>query len=98
MIPTLHSNQFRYDSGACELTADISDFGKGFTWGQVYPDACDAGFMIVSVVTGHVATFVVIHEERDSDGDVVKWVLKAVRQPGPRSPILDMLKVVVYND
>jgi hypothetical protein len=98
MIHTLNSSQFRYDSGACELSADISDFGKGFTWGQVYPDAADAGLRIMSVVTGHVATFAVVKEERDEDGDVLKWELKAIRQPGPRNPILDMMKVVVYND
>jgi hypothetical protein len=98
MLHTLNSNQFRYDGAACELSADISDFGKQFAWGQVYPDGCDGGFRIMSVATGHVATFVVVHETRDADGDVTSWVLKAIRTPGPRNPVLDMLKVVVYND
>jgi hypothetical protein len=98
MLQTLSTKQFDYDAPSRTLSADISDFGKHFTWGRVYDDACDAGVRIMSTITGHVALFVVIHEERDGDGDVTKWVLKAVRERGPRNPLLDTLKVVIYND
>lgn len=98
MLHTLSTKQFAYDGPNRTLSADISDFGKSFQWGRVYDDACDGGVRIVSHITGHEATFVIVNEERDDDGDVTKWVLQAIRTRGPRNPILDTLKVVVFND
>jgi hypothetical protein len=96
-MATIRSDKFLYDSGAMCMTADVSDLGPN-PWEQVYPDACDAGFKVVSVRTGKEVTFVVHDEARDKEGDLTHWTLKAVRNRQPHDPILDLLTVVVYND
>lgn len=76
------TRQFTLDGAT--FVAEISDFGPGFKFGQVYDDACDEGITLVSQWTGAEIVFAVHHEER-RDGDLLWWELRAVRlhaEPG----------------
>lgn len=60
--------------------------------GQVYNDACDEGFTLISHRTGN-EVIVAMHEiKRDHDGDVQAWIYKSV---WPRDANITLM---VFND
>lgn len=89
------SDRFCYNRDTKTMSAEVSDLGD--VWVQAYPDAADMGIEIISSRTGKSVMFVV-HEEKWNDGDLLYWVLKAVKNPRNHAPIFDQLTVVVYND
>lgn len=72
----ISTRRFFYQKDAGLLTAEISDFGPGFGFGQVYDDACDEGMTLVSHKTGREVVFAVEHIERDCEGDLLYWDLR----------------------
>jgi len=96
-MATIVSDKFHFDRETMTMSADITDLGVEELWERAYPDACDAGFRIVSARTGRSVMFVVEGEDRH-DGDLIAWRLKAVKDRRHHEPILDLMKVVVYND
>ena len=67
---------------------DESDFGKAKYTGQVWKDACDAGFYVRSHRTGDMKLFTYAGGMRDRDGDWVGHVYTSE----------DGLRVDVLND
>lgn len=89
----ISTRRFFYQKDAGLLTAEISDFGPGFGFGQVYDDACDEGLTLVSHKTGTEVTYGVEHVERDREGDLLYWDLR------PADRKLDYLPTVrIFND
>lgn len=102
-MATFDSNLFMYDATTGKMIAEISELshrvgGDHNVWEQIYPDACDVGFCIRSIATGKVVKFAVHIEERDGDGDLTSWILKAVKDHRSYDPVLDKLIIVVFND
>ena len=94
LTPTpVSSKMFNYNAAAQVFTADASDLGRGFNLGQVYDDACDVGFTIISAKTGKPAVFVETETHYDAnDDDVAVWEFNCV------TPGLKNLKAMIYND
>jgi hypothetical protein len=86
------SSKFTYHQGT--FVCEDSDFGKvGLIdrLGQVYDDACDLGFTIVSQKTGREVVFAQDGEDR-RDGEVMGWRFVCVT-PGHKN-----LKALIIND
>jgi hypothetical protein len=96
-----HSTKnFTYHKDTKTLTIEISTLtqGRGPAFGQVYDDACDEGFVLVSHKTGREITFVNDGLDRDPEGDTAGWRFAPIdRKTGRRDRTLD-LKVLVIND
>lgn len=71
--------------------AEASDL-QDTVLGQVYDDACDEGFTIISKKTGKPAVFAMNEIKRDREGDLVSWEFVCV------TPGLKALKAVIFND
>ena len=62
--------------------------------GQLYDDACDEGFVLVSERTGAEIPMYLTKTERDREGDVQCWNFKsASRKPNEKD-----ITVCVFND
>lgn len=73
------------------FSAFASDLPKNWNPGQVYDDACDVGFTIISARTGKPAVFALTKTVTD-DGDTLSWVFKCVTHG------LTHLACTIYND
>lgn len=93
----LSTSQLYYDAVSNCLSADMAELEhQGFRWEQVYPDAIDLGVTLVSHITGKEIKFVVCEEERNGDGDLIKWRLKPVKTHN--DPRVDSMRIIIYND
>lgn len=90
------SSVFTYDAKTktfCTEMSIIRDFS------QIYDDACDRGFSIVSAKTGAEVTFAVCENETDwSHGELQSWTLRPITEHVFYNPKLRDLKVIVFND
>jgi hypothetical protein len=66
------ASQLTWDAKTGTFTGEISEIG-GF--GPVYDDACDEGLTLVSQRESAEIVFVIEHEERDSERDILYWDL-----------------------
>lgn len=67
---------------------------KGHKWaGQLYDDAADTGFVLVSSRTGEELAFYLVDAEYHNE-DVYAWHFHAATN----DPKLSKLKVVIWND
>ena len=64
---------------------------------QIFPDSADEGFTIVSHETGRVAEFVVHAEQRNRDGEVMVWELRATPKSAREHPRLRGAVFFVFN-
>lgn len=86
----ISSSMFTFKNNT--FVAEASDFGRNLRLGQVYDDACDEGFTIISEKTGKGAVFALYNHEEDGEGDLVSYIFKCV------TPGLTHLKAVIFND
>jgi len=86
------SKLFSYNKEDKTFRADVSDTAGKLTMVRAYPDACDAGFDMVSHKTGEVCRFVETGEKRNSDNEVMYWEFSGMGKVGKG------LKVVLFND
>jgi hypothetical protein len=98
-VPRHLSDKFHYSKRAKEFVADISDLGKA-PFGQIYTDACDSGFIIVSDRTSHTALWYLAEGEtkRDADGDIVWWKLFPTDTTVRKCPVLKDHVITLFND
>lgn len=89
------TDRFTYNARDKRFSAEISDLGRGFTFGRVYDDACDVGLTLVSARTGRTMVFSVLDEERDREGELQCWVLRSVQGA---SGALGEYSMTLYND
>jgi hypothetical protein len=89
-------------AGKNELVAYVSDLEANnpikCVWGQVYDDACDRGFVIISVKTGKEAVFARDSVIADSDGEVQAWRCIPTRDTLRRLPQLKGWTITLIND
>lgn len=86
--------RFHYDKLDQMFSADISDLGKGFDFDRIYPDACDAGLILVSHKTGKAIPFYVSETRYNDEGEVMFWRLQA----DSRDPRIRNITMVLFND
>lgn len=81
-----------------EISTLEANHNEGEVLGQVYDDACDEGFIIVSKKTGRDAVFAINETVKDSEGDVRYWTMVPTRDTVRRLPQLKGWEVMVFND
>lgn len=91
------SKVFSYHSDTNTFVAEASDCNGFDLFQQIYDDACDQGFTMVSHKTGQRCTFSLSDVKKDMDGDVQYWEFTPVLDP-KTAPRLLAMKVLVYND
>lgn len=92
------SSRFEFNARIKCFTAEISEL-PNFTFGPLYNDACDIGFVMVSSKTGSLAEFYLRPQvRRDQDNDIVAWEFKPTDRAIRANPGLHGAKVVIYND
>jgi hypothetical protein len=95
---TWSTRDFNYTAKDRTLSIEASTLRAGFpgrrTFGPVYDDACDMGFVLESHKTGRKMTFVINKVDKDRDGDIAGWWLTAAAVKDRALGI----KVLVIND
>lgn len=87
----IFTDAFHYDGATNTFTAEASGLPR---MGRVYDDACDVGYTLISERTGREVVFVVTHEERDREGELL-WTDLTPARPTPGH---SCGTVRVYND
>lgn len=86
-----NTNQFTYSKDSKTFVAEISDFAGKFSLRQIYDDACDEGFTLVSMKTGKECRYS-MSQTVENEGGIQFWEFKAIDKVGAGT------KVRVYND
>lgn len=89
-IPTYKASQFTWQRSQ-DGAAEASDLGctVGIAPGrQVWSDACDVGFMLVSDRTGTEKLFTLASERRSGDNELEAWIFVSE----------DGFTATIYND
>jgi hypothetical protein len=89
--PATSSAQLTWEPSSAEYVGEAS---STHGLGRVYADACDEGLTLVSATTLRSVVLVVTHEERDSEGDTLFWLLEPVRSAWVQRPF----RVRLFND
>lgn len=89
-MSTVSTRNFDWNKQTKTFVSFASDLGT-LRMEQVYPDACDAGFTLVSERTGVPEKVVEFAVEVDSEGDLICTKFK------PLNPKLDFT-VIIFND
>ena len=84
---------FTFNSDSECFTTEASDT-RGAHLDQLWDDATDVGFVMVSAKTGKRLPFVFSYSETDREGEVTAWVFNAHTLERP----LNRLIARVYND
>lgn len=87
------SNSFHFNKNDNVMSVEASDLARPMMR-QIYADACDLGFTVISARTGREEDFRVCDETRDNENDLLYWTL----EPVDRNLRNTGLKVVVFND
>lgn len=92
------TKQFTYNKESKTFVCDMSELQHGGInpLGQLYGDACDQGFVLVSEKTGSEVAFYLHHTEREADGDLRYWLFKAAAHRA-FEPATSELKVMIVN-
>lgn len=92
----ISTRQFFFDKEDGMFTQEISSLGTlaGNLMGQLWDDACDQGFVLVSHRTGEEIPFYLDVTERDREGDIQCWNFKSAS----KDPDMRYLTVSVFND
>lgn len=89
----ISSSMFFWHSDTYTFTQEASTL-KGYQWaGQLYDDAADTGFVLVSERTGKELAFYLEDAEYHNE-DVVAWHFR----PATVDPHLSKMKLVIFND
>ena len=98
-MQTFSSDSFFYNPDTQTMSADISDLSNGrsnLVFGQVFSDACDEGFSVVSSKTGKTIRFTVTNIDMH-DGDLRFWELTPVRRDMRSVSNRHDLKIILFN-
>jgi len=94
------SKQFDWHADTQTFVEEISTLsqgGKVRVFSQVYDDACDEGFVMISSKTGQRVVYVVDGHDMN-DGDIMGWKLIPTRDSIRRVPSCKGTKVLIIND
>ncbi len=89
---TISSSSFFYDKSTKTFSADASELKQFLS--QLYDDACDAGFVMLSSRTGTRQPYY-LDREIKQDNEVMGWELLPAL---PYKTGAEGTKVVVFND
>ena len=94
------SRHFDFNCNTSEFVAEISMLQHGGinVLGQLYNDAYDTGFVMVSEKTGKEVEFTLCEVLRDSDHDVRFWSFKPTQRARHFNPALQNVTAIVLND
>ena len=85
------SSKFRWDPVTRTFVAEVSELVDKLFLTQVWDDACDAGFVMVSTKTGREVIFV--HTRvREGEWEVMSWEFQSHGFDG------EQMKVLIFND
>jgi hypothetical protein len=83
------------------LSADISDLSGGGTkqvFGQIYPDSCDEGLVLVSHKSGAEVRMYVTKTVRDCENDITHWCLRSVPEDERLLGLSRTIELTIFND
>lgn len=90
--PEISTSMFFWHPEMATFSQEVSSLGQ-FQPGQLYDDAADLGFVLVSDRTGDKIPFY-FHKEEHHNGELVAWEFHSAS----KDPRLAKLKVIVHND
>ena len=95
------SERFTWHKDCNAFIAEASDLPKGFDFfSQVWNDACDAGFILVSERTGRELLFTFAYEDRHhvhEDAEIAGW--NFVADPAfNKGLITEPVRALIIND
>ena len=95
----IQSSNFDMGSARKCFTAEISMLShQGLNpTDQLYYDADDQGFVMVSSKTQNEAEFFLYHTEREADNDIRAWLFKPTEFTLQRHKQLAGISVIIYN-
>jgi len=105
---TFSSKDFDYSAENKMFSQEMSMLDKGGkrqVFSQVYDDACDEGFKMISKATGKAVYYVVDsedrdgeNEDRDGENEILGWRLVPTRDSIRRVPECKGTHVLIIND
>lgn len=98
MNAAISTKQLDFNKATNSFVAEISDFGHGFNFCQIYHDSADQGLKLISHKTGHEADFVVSREFRDTEGELTHYELVPTAAAIRHNRGLCGVKMVIFND
>jgi hypothetical protein len=84
-----------FEADAAELTHGITNLRWMFK--QIYPDACDAGLILINPDTGGESVWY-ISREVIKEGDLLMWILIPTPETCKKYPGLTNYTMKIYND
>jgi hypothetical protein len=101
-VRSIKSDIFSYVNETKTFCAEISTIQGNFPsfaiFQQIYDDACDVGFAMVSANTGTVVRFYHASTDLDNEGDIMGWRFKPISEDVRRVSKLDGVSVLIIND
>ena len=92
----LRLSKFAWSVNDKTLTAEISDFGRGFNWSRLYDDAADMGLALYNPKTGSITRWALVpHLLRD---DNQFWTLHPCTESVLKYPAVAGWKMTIIND
>jgi len=91
------SNMFNVHKSIKTMTCELSTL-RDRVYNQLYDDACDVGFGIISEKTGHVAYWAHDKSEFNDDGDLTSVIFKPITETINQRQSLKDWTVEVFND
>lgn len=93
--PKHSTKQFSYNKETRTFVTEGSTIQHGNRFmGQLYDDACDEGFTLVSHKTGAEVMYYYVDTVRDAEGEIIKWTFNEAVVRG----LNYYTRVDVYND
>jgi hypothetical protein len=92
---------FSYNKNSKTFSTEMSTLdegGKKQVFCQVYNDAADEGFTLISHQTGDEIKFALDHVERDQDDDILFWDLVPDTRDLRGKPQCKGLTIRIFND
>lgn len=94
---TVPSERFMYSPVSKSFVTEASSLGA-FQVSQIYDDASDVGFIMVSKRTGREAVFYLNQAHHDREGDLTHWTFKPTPETLAKYPQLREHIVIIFND
>lgn len=96
-MATVSSKNFDWFPERRTFIAEMSELPEHFRFEQVYPDACDAGFHMLSHRTGQEIVFVMSATDMSGE-DIAGWRFVPTRESLRRVPSAAGVSVLIIND
>jgi hypothetical protein len=97
VMSTVSSKKFNWFADRRIFISEMSELPAGFRFEQIYPDACDAGFRMVSHRTGEEVKFAMSATDMNGD-EVAGWRFEPTRDCIRRNPRLAGISCLIIND